>query len=245
MKLNTINHKIFIILCKPILSLFLKLRSSPNRELLQSERSRKFSFDVTESESSCESSRFWMRKLQETRNKLSQKFTLFVDRWCTVSHPHSSYLRLVSTMAWSASASFPMLLAARVASSPEPSPISCLVFFSLLWVGYINDAFLNLRCWCARLRHKRNQPVCLWVSGHGQRSQRALVSVIRRWLRVPGARAATRNKQTSECTRKFLGARNMQPFALCGLFVHGEPPSILMFVLDLYFWFGPQVLAFL
>ena len=34
-------------------------------------------------------------------------------------------------------------------------------------------------------------------------------------------------------------------FALCGLFVHGEPPSVLMFVLDLYSWLGPRVLAFL
>ena len=34
-------------------------------------------------------------------------------------------------------------------------------------------------------------------------------------------------------------------FALCGLFVRGEPPSILMFVLDLYSWLGPRVLAFL
>ena len=32
-------------------------------------------------------------------------------------------------------------------------------------------------------------------------------------------------------------------FALCGLFVHGEPPSVLMFVLDLYSWLGPRVLA--
>ena len=34
-----------------------------------------------------------------------------------------------------------ILVAARVASSPEPSPISCLLVFSLLRVGYINDAF--------------------------------------------------------------------------------------------------------
>ena len=27
-------------------------------------------------------------------------------------------------------------------------------------------------------------------------------------------------------------------FALCGLFVRGEPPLILMFVLDLYSWLG-------
>ena len=40
------------------------------RDVVQSENSSEFSFDITEWETSCERPWLWTRKLKETRNKL-------------------------------------------------------------------------------------------------------------------------------------------------------------------------------
>ena len=131
-----------------------------------------------------------------------------MDCSCAVSHPQSSCLCLISTHGLAAGACFPILVAARVASSPEPSPISCLLVFSLLRVGYINARCLSeFQVLMRQITAQANPFVCESPAMDKvvkELSSQAQGAVTRQNIRMKTT------SQTSECTRKFLGAKNMQ-----------------------------------
>ena len=130
-----------------------------------------------------------------------------VDCSCAVSHPQSSCLCLISTHGL---ACFPILVAARVASSPEPSPISCLLVFSLLRVGYINARCLSeFQVLMRQITAKANPFVCESPAMDKVVKELSSQAMTQGAVTRQNIRMKT-TSQTSECTRKFLGAKNMQ-----------------------------------